>query len=64
MAKALLIDFYIGDFTFWIGLWLRPDLSPNFGLRPKIVQKKYFYFGLTEKCRNGTYRRAVKCRRQ
>ena len=29
----------MGDFTFWLSLWLRPKLSPKIGLSPKISQK-------------------------
>ena len=36
----------LGDFTFWISLSLRPSLSPKYGLRPKISEKRSQFFGL------------------
>ena len=28
----------VGDFTFWLSLWLRPKLSPKIGLSPKLIR--------------------------
>jgi len=38
-AIMLVEEMSLGDFTFWLSLWLRPKLSPKIGLSPKISQK-------------------------